>query len=113
VSDGNAFLSTTGRAANYLRAASAKRDAEMPPPDAEDLRATFSYLFDDVPVPEASRQKLPALWKAKLIYKLDSLLQLNTVWLPDIVIFLDLSPELAVTRIRTRRQKNRSPREPR
>src|SRR5439155_635059 len=32
-------------------------------------------------------------------------LQLNTVWLPDVVIFLDLSPELAVTRIKTRRQK--------
>ena len=105
VSDGNAFLSTTGRAANYLRAASAKRDAEVPPPDAEDLRATFSYIFDDVPVPEASRQKLPALWKGKLIYKLNNLLHLNGVWLPDVVIFLDLSPDLAVTRIRSRSQK--------
>jgi deoxyadenosine/deoxycytidine kinase len=105
VSDGNAFLSTTGRAANYLRAASAKRDAEVPPPDAEDLLATFSYIFDDVPVPEASRQRLPDLWKGKLIYKLNNLLHLNGVWLPDVVIFLDLSPDLAVMRIRSRRQK--------
>ncbi len=66
VSDGNAFLSTTGRAANYLRAASANIDS--PAPDAEDLRVTFSYIFDDAPVPEASREKLPALWKGKLIY---------------------------------------------
>src|SRR5256886_3100374 len=105
VSDGNAFLSTTGRAANYLRAASAKRDAEVPPPDAEDLRATFSYIFDNVPVPEESRQKLPALWKGKLIYKLNNLLHLNGVWLPDVVVFLDLSPDLAVMRIESRRQK--------
>ncbi len=105
VSDGNAFLSTTGRAANYLRAASAKRNAEVPAPDVEDLRATFSYILNDVPVPEASRQKLPALWKGKLIYKLNNLLHLNAVWLPDLVIFLDLSPQLAVTRIKTRRQK--------
>jgi thymidylate kinase len=105
VSDGNAFLSTTGRAANYLRAASARRGIDVPGPDAEDLRATFSYLFDDAPVPATSRQKLPALWKGKLIYKLNNLFHLQAVWLPDVVIFLDLSPETALTRIESRRQK--------
>jgi energy-coupling factor transporter ATP-binding protein EcfA2 len=105
VSDGNAFLSTTGRAGNYLRTASANSDPATPAPEAEDLRAVFAYIFDDVPVPERSRQKLPTLGKGKLIYKLNNLLRLHGVWLPDVVIFLDLSPEVAFGRIRSRRQK--------
>ena len=102
VSDGNAFLSTTGRAGNYLRAASAIDHAEASAPEAEDLRAVFSYILDDVPVPEESRSKLPSLRAGKLIYKLNKLLRLRAVWLPDVVIFLDLSPELALTRIKSR-----------
>lgn len=105
VSDGNACLSTTGRAANYLRAASAEGQSRVSAPDAEDLRAAFSYIFDDAPVPENSRQKLPSLRRGKLIYKLNNLLRLQAVWLPDIVVFLDLSPEAALTRIQSRRQK--------
>ena len=102
VSDGNAFLSTTGRAGNYLRAASAIDHAAASAPEAEDLRAVFSYILDDVPVPEESRAKLPSLRAGKLIYKLNKLLRLRAVWLPDVVIFLDLSPELALTRIKSR-----------
>jgi thymidylate kinase len=105
VSDGNAFLSTTGRAGNYLRTASANTDAATVAPDAEDLRAVFAYMFDDTVVPEQSRQKLPRLQKGKLIYKLNNLLRLQAVWLPDVVIFLDLSPEVALDRIKSRRQK--------
>ena len=105
VSDGNAFLSTTGRAANYLRAASASDHADTPVPEAEDLRVVFSYILDDVAVPKESRQKLPSLRVGKLIYKLNNLLRLQSVWLPDVVIFLDLSPELALTRIRSRGKK--------
>ena len=105
VSDGNAFLSTTGRAANYLRAASAEGQSHVSAPDAEDLRAAFSYILDDAPVPENSRQKLPSLGRGKLIYKLSNLLRFQAAWLPDIVVFLDLSPEVALTRIKSRRQK--------
>jgi hypothetical protein len=56
-------------------------------------------------LPGKSRQKLPSLLKGKFIYKLNNLLQLDAVWLPDVVIFLDVSPELALTRIRSRGKK--------
>jgi len=105
VSDGNAVLSTTGRASNYLRAASAASGANAAAPDAKDLRAVFSYIFDNEPVPAESGVKLPSLRKGKFIYKLNQLLRLNAAWLPDVVIFLDLSPELALTRIRSRGKK--------
>lgn len=105
VSDGNASLSTTGRAANYLRAASANRGADASVPDAEDLRAAFSYIFDGAPLPERSRQNLPSLRRGKLIYKLNKLFHFRAVWLPDVVIFLDLSPEAALIRVKSRRQK--------
>ncbi len=105
VSDGNAFLSTTGRAANYLRAASATDHEDVPAAEAEDLRAVFAYILDDIPVPEKSAEKLPSLRAGKLIYKLNNLLRLRAVWLPDLVIFLDLSPELALERIKSRGKK--------
>jgi dephospho-CoA kinase len=103
VSDGNAFLSTTGRASNYLRAAS--DHAEAPAPEAEDLKAVFSYILDDKPVPPKNSEKLPSLRKGKLIYNFNNMLRLNGAWLPDAVIFLDVSPELALSRIRARGKK--------
>jgi hypothetical protein len=105
VSDGNAFLSTTGRASNYLRAASAANNTNAAAPEAKDLQAVFSHILDNKPVPTESSEKLPPLRKARLIYKLHRLLRLNAVWLPDVVIFLDLSPELALKRIRARGKK--------
>jgi hypothetical protein len=105
VSDGNAFLSTTGRAANYLRAASVGDRADAAAPEAEDLRVVFSYILDDAPVPKESSQKLPSLRVAKLIYKLNNLLRLRAAWLPDVAIFLDLSPDVALTRIKSRGKK--------
>ena len=105
VSDGNAFLSTTGRASNYLRAASELDNAGTSAPEAEDLQAVFSNILDEEPLPAKSSQKLPSLRKAKLIYKLNNALRLNAVWLPDVVIFLDVSPKLALRRIRSRGKK--------
>lgn len=105
ISDGNAFLSSTGRASNYLRAASAVDGENTTAPEAKDLQAVFSYILDDKPVPVESTQRLPSLSKGKLIYKLTRLLRLRTAWLPDVVIFLDLSPELALERIKSRGKK--------
>lgn len=102
VSDGNTCLSTAGRAANYIRAASSGKQTIASVPEADDLRATFAYIFDDVPVPKESRLKLPSLGKGKLIYRLDKLLRLKAVWLPDVVVYLDLSPAVALTRIKSR-----------
>jgi SAM-dependent methyltransferase/dephospho-CoA kinase len=105
VSDGNAFLSTTGRAGNYLRSASAGDDANASAPEAEDLRCVFSHILDDEPVPAENSRKLPPLRTGKRIYNLNNALRLRSVWLPDLVIFLDVSPELALTRIRSRGKK--------
>jgi broad-specificity NMP kinase len=105
ITDGNAFLSTTGRASNYLRAASEVDHADAPAPEAQDLQAVFSYILDDKPIPAKSSERLPSLGKGKLIYKLTNALRMNAVWLPDVVIFLDLSPELALTRIKDRGKK--------
>jgi hypothetical protein len=105
ISDGNAMLSTTGRASNYLQAASANDNANTSAPDAEDLQAVFSYILDDKPLPAKSSERLPSLRKGKLIYKLNDFLRLRATWLPDVVIFLDVDPDLALTRIKSRGKK--------
>ena len=105
VSDGNAFLSTAGRASNYLRAASTANQAGISAPEAKDLQAVFSYILDNEPLPAESSARLPSLHRGRLIYKLNRLLRLNAAWLPDVVVFLDLSPELALTRIKARGKK--------
>jgi hypothetical protein len=103
VSDGNALLSATGRAANYLRAAS--DGGHRPAPSAEDLRAVFSYIIEGTPIPRETRRRLPRLQRARAIYKLAEYLGLSAVWLPDIVIFLDLPPEISTARIASRGKK--------
>jgi broad-specificity NMP kinase/SAM-dependent methyltransferase len=103
ISDGNALLSATGRAANYLRAAS--DGSHKPSPSAEDLRAVFSYILDGRPIPPETQRRLPALRRARAIYRLAGRLGLRAVWLPDVVIFLDLSPEISITRIASRGKK--------
>jgi Thymidylate kinase len=105
VSDGNAVLSTMARAANYLRAASSSDVSDMLAPDEDDLRAVFANIFDGVELPEESSRKLPSLRIAKLIYKFNQLFRLRAAWLPDVVIFLDLPPEVALSRIKSRGQK--------
>jgi hypothetical protein len=103
VSDGNALLSATGRAANYLRAAS--DGGHRPAPSAEDLRAVFSYIIEGTPIPPETQRRLPRLQRARAIYKLAEYLGLSAVWLPDIVIFLDLPPEISTARIASRGKK--------
>jgi hypothetical protein len=103
ISEGNALLSATGRAANYLRAAS--DGSHRPAPSAEDLRAVFSYLFEGPPIPPEAQRRLPRLQRARAIYKLAGRLGLDAVWLPDIVVFLDLPPEISIERIASRGKK--------
>src|SRR5919112_4047180 len=103
VSDGNALLSATGRAANYLRAASDR--SNRPSPDAEDLGAVFNYFLDGEPIPSESRRRLPRLRAARVIFRLAGRLGLCAAWLPDVVVFLDLSPEISIMRIASRGKK--------
>jgi len=103
ISDGNALLSATGRAANYLRAAS--DGVREPSPSADDLRAVFSYIIEGTPIPPESQRRLPPLQRARTIYRMSCRLGLHAAWLPDILVFLDLSPEISVTRIASRGKK--------
>jgi hypothetical protein len=65
----------------------------------------FSYIIESTPIPPETQRRLPRLQRARAIYKLAGRLGLRAVWLPDIVIFLDLSPEISVTRIASRGKK--------
>jgi hypothetical protein len=103
ISDGNALLSATGRAANYLRAAS--DGGHKPAPSPEDLRAVFSYILEGTPIPPETQRRLPRLQRARAFYRLAGHLGLRAVWLPDIVIFLDLPPEISIARIASRGKK--------
>lgn len=104
VSDGNTLLSAMGRAANYRRPAS-DHVAAGEAPSSADLAAVFSYLLDGESLPEESATRLPPLHNAKRIQRACRLLGLDGAWLPDVVLFLDLSPEAALQRIAARRQK--------
>src|SRR3990172_4805097 len=101
-SDGNTLLSATGRAANYLRAASEQTVRQTTSPIAEDLVAVYRYIVDGVEVPAENQRRLPSLRRGRLIYRVLSRLGIRGVWLPDVVILIDVSPQIALTRIARR-----------
>jgi len=105
VSDGNVLLSAAGRAANYTHPASKGIHAGGQVPDATELKAVFEYLLEGKPLTEKSQARLPHLGKARMVRRLAARLGINAGWLPDVVIFLDLSPALAMARIASRGQK--------
>jgi thymidylate kinase len=105
VSDGNVLLSTAGRAANYTRPASEGIHVGVQVPDATELKAVFEYLLEGKPLTEKNQVKLPHLRKARMVQRLAVRFGLRTGWLPGVVIFLDLSPAIAMTRITSRGQK--------
>ena len=102
VTDGNVMLSATGRAANYLRPASRGQDNSQTGAQVEDLRAVFHYVLSGRAIPGHNQQRLPDLRRARMLYCAARDLGLECGWLPDVVIFLDLSPRLALDRIARR-----------
>jgi len=105
VSDGNVLLSATGRAANYIRPASERVNVGVQAPDAGDLKTVFEYLLEGKPLTEKNQAQLPHLGKARMVQRLAARFGLCAGWLPDVAIFLDLSPAIAMTRITSRGQK--------
>ncbi len=105
VSDGNVLLSAAGRAANYISPASEGANVGVQAPDAGELKIVFEYLLEGKPLTEKSQAQLPHLGKARMVQRLTARFGLRAGWLPDVVIFLDLSPALAMTRITSRGQK--------
>jgi hypothetical protein len=105
VCDGNLLLTASGRTANYRRPASSQGNTDRAAPGIDDLTCMFAYLVDGKPLPAETRAKLPPLRPGRLLSWLSQLTGFNGVWLPDAVIFLDINPELAVQRVRSRGQK--------
>jgi Thymidylate kinase len=95
VSDCNLVLSAMGRGGNYKHA---NRERST----VEDLRAVFSFLIEGEPLPEASARRLPSLSAAGTISGIARTLGFDGVWIPDVVLFLDVDPEVALQRIRAR-----------
>jgi SAM-dependent methyltransferase len=98
VSDSNLVLSATGRGSNYKSGAThsgAARERSR----VKDLEAMFAYLLEGTPMPEENARRLPSLEAAGFVARLARILGFDGVWLPDVVIFLDVDPGVALERI--------------
>lgn len=106
VSDGNLLLSTLGRAANYLQPASKNKKVRNrgQTVDPNDLKAVFEYIIDKKPLPEKTIKLLPYL-KNGIIIRFLRLIVIGKLLLPDMVIFMDITPERALDRIKNRGKK--------
>jgi len=102
VSDGNVLLSSMGRVINYLSPASDRDSTGASIADTEVLKAVFQCLLDGKTLSNDIRERLPGLEKAAAAMKLVRGIGLHAGWLPDVVIFLDISPQIAMKRIAAR-----------
>ena len=105
VSDGNVLLSAMGRAANYTSPASDRSNTTVKAPDANEIKTVFDYLLNGKPLAEARQATLSRLRKAKRALWLTQHTGLHAGWLPDIAVFLDIAPEVAMARIAARGRK--------
>ena len=107
VSDGNLLLSTLGRAANYLQPASEseKGSESEQTVSHDDLKAILEYIIDKKPLPEQLVNLLPDFKKIGILIKFLRLTVVNKLLLPDLVIFMDITPERALDRIKKRGKK--------
>ena len=102
VSDGNLILSATGRGGNYKRGASGAGGMTRERSRPEDLRSVYDFLLDGKPIPAEGLARLPSMKAPGFVAKLARLFGFDGVWVPDAVIFLDLTPEAALARVRSR-----------
>jgi SAM-dependent methyltransferase len=112
VSDGNLILSATGRGGNYRRGAT-HAGAPRQRSRQSDLEAVYRLLLEGRPLPPESVARLPSVDAAAFVARLARRFGFDGVWLPDVVIFLDLPPAAALERIKARggrvdRHENRS-----
>ena len=101
VSDCNLILSAMGRAGNYRRGAT-HGGAPRARSSVDDLRAVFAFLVEGEALPEESAHRLPSLSAAGAVSGAARMLGFDGVWIPDVVLFLDVDPEVALSRIRGR-----------
>ena len=101
ISDCNLVLSAMGRASNYRRGAT-RKGAIRTRSTIEDLKAVFAYLVDGRALPEQSEGRLPSLGAAGLVSGMARLVGFDGLWVPDVVLFLDIQPAAAMMRLRSR-----------
>ena len=104
VSDCNLVLSAMGRAGNYRRGAT-HNGAPRERSTVDDLRGVFSYLIDGRPLSPESEERLPSLSAAGSVAGLARVLGFDGMWVPDVVLFLDVEPEVALDRIKGRQSE--------
>jgi broad-specificity NMP kinase len=100
VSDCNLIMSAIGRASNYKRGVS--RNGAQAVSSANDLAAAFALLTEGKPLPPESTGSLPSMTAPGFIARLARRLGFDGVWIPDVVIFLDIEPATALARIMER-----------
>jgi hypothetical protein len=98
VSDGNLLLSGAGRAFNY-------RGPVNDPPSADDVDHAFQHLLNGTRLGPETRRHLPDLKTADALAVVARLTRLQGIWIPDRALFLDLTPDAAVARVRGRGAK--------
>ncbi len=98
VSDGNLLLSGAGRAFNY-------RGPVDNPPSADDVDHAFQHLLNGTRLGPETRKRLPDLHTADVLAVLARLTRMQGVWIPDHAVFLDLTPDAAVSRVKGRGAK--------
>jgi len=91
--DGNLILSATGRAGNYRDRGPRERATD------DDVESAYRLLLENQPLPAEAARRLPALGAAATVAKWLRRIGFDGVWLPDVVIFLDLPPATALERI--------------
>lgn len=101
ISDGNLLLCAAGRRDNY-RCPASDGASQQEPCSRQDHEAMFAYLLDGVPMPDESLRRLPRLTAARRLQKFARRLGREGIRLPDVVLFLDISPETGLERIASR-----------
>ena len=97
-SDGNLLLSGAGRAFNY-------RGPADDPPSVDDVDHAFKHLLKGTRLGPESRRRLPNLATADALATTARLARWQGIWMPDQAVFLDLNPEAAADRVKSRGAK--------
>ena len=102
VSDGNLLLCTAGRAANCLCPASAGTRSEPGWQSEAGIRGAIDQVLTGTPMATGSKGVRRALKAARHLVQISERVGIRGVWMPDVVVYLDVSPQVALSRIRLR-----------
>lgn len=102
ISDGNALLCAAGRAGNYLYPASTGHEDIARVPSGNKLASLVLWLAEGGQAPTSQLRGARSLRRLQTVA---SWFGVKALWLPDDVVFLDVSPKEAAKRIQARGDK--------